>query len=147
MKYSEAKIGRIFILKLEDGEILHKTLETFAREKNIRCASVQIVGGAGDDSKIVVGPEDQFSDEINPVEYIIKNAHEVHGVGTIFPDKNDNPVLHLHASFGRGDKSKTGCVRLGVKVWLILEVVIVELVDCKAKKILDSKTGFELLEP
>lgn len=147
MKYSEAKIGRIFILKLEDGEILHEIVENFALKKNFKCASVFIVGGAGDGSKIVVGPEDQYSYPINPVEYILDNAHEVAGVGTIFPDKNEKPVLHLHASFGRGKSSKTGCIRLGVKVWLVLEVVIIELLDCKAKRLLDYESGFELLEP
>ena len=147
MKYSESNIGRLFILKLEDGEILHKTIENFAKEKGIKCAAVLIVGGAGSGSKIVVGPENQFSENINPVEYVLDNAHEVHGVGTIFPEKNGQPVLHLHASFGRGESSKTGCVRLGVKIWLILEVIIIELINCKSKRLLDFASGFELLEP
>jgi predicted DNA-binding protein with PD1-like motif len=33
MKYSEAKPGRIFVLRLEDGDILHESVETFAREQ------------------------------------------------------------------------------------------------------------------
>ena len=147
MRYSESRIGRIFILRLEDGEILHEVIEDFASKKNIICASVLIVGGAGDGSKIVVGPEDQYSKQINPVEYILDNAHEATGVGTIFPDKDGAPILHLHASFGRGAESKTGCIRLGVKVWLVLEVVIIELLDCKAKRLLDHESGFELLSP
>lgn len=30
MKYTEAKIGRAFVLRLEDGDILHEELEQFA---------------------------------------------------------------------------------------------------------------------
>ena len=32
MKYSEAKQGRTFIIRLEDGDILHEKIEEFARE-------------------------------------------------------------------------------------------------------------------
>jgi len=147
MKYSEAQLGRVFILKLEDGEVLHEVIERFAIDKGIRCASLIVVGGAGDGSRIVVGPQNQYAEKIDPVEYIIDNAHEVSGVGTIFPNEKGKPVLHLHASFGRGNSSKTGCVRLGVKVWLVLEVVLIEILNCKAMKLLDTETGFEILEP
>lgn len=30
MKYSEARPGRIFVLRLEDGEIVHEVIERFA---------------------------------------------------------------------------------------------------------------------
>jgi predicted DNA-binding protein with PD1-like motif len=30
MKYSEAKPGRIFVIRLEDGEIVHEVIEAFA---------------------------------------------------------------------------------------------------------------------
>jgi predicted DNA-binding protein with PD1-like motif len=41
----------------------------------------------------------------------------------------------------------TGCVRNGVKVWLIAEVIILELIDTSAMRKLDRATGFELLDP
>ncbi|NIT59971.1 MAG: DUF296 domain-containing protein, partial [Aliifodinibius sp.] len=31
MKYSEAKQGRIFVIRLEDGDIVHDEIERFAR--------------------------------------------------------------------------------------------------------------------
>ena len=46
MKYSEAKQGRIFIIRLEDGEILHETIEAFAAAKKIRAAALIVLGGA-----------------------------------------------------------------------------------------------------
>jgi predicted DNA-binding protein with PD1-like motif len=69
------------------------------------------------------------------------------GTGTIFPDEEGIPKLHMHISTGRNEKSITGCVRNGVKVWLIAEVIILELVDTSATRRLDRATGFELLDP
>ena len=31
MKYSEAKPGRIFVIRLEDGDIVHEAIESFAK--------------------------------------------------------------------------------------------------------------------
>ncbi len=147
MKYSEANLGRVFILRLEDGEIVHEVVQKFAMEKRIKRGIVFMLGGAGQGSKIVVGPEDQNSKVINPMQYMLNNAHEVAGVGTIFPNKEGKPVLHLHASFGRKNTSKTGCIRTGVKVWLVMELIIIELLGSSAKRMEDINTGFELLEP
>ena len=52
----------------------------------------------------------------------------------------------MHASFGRKKHTITGCVRLGVDVWHIGEVVIVELVETNVSRIKDKETGFEFLE-
>ncbi len=46
MKYSEAKPGRVFILRLEDGEIVHEVIEAFAAKQSIWAASLIILGGA-----------------------------------------------------------------------------------------------------
>jgi len=40
-----------------------------------------------------------------------------------------------------------GCVRNGVKVWHVLEVIIFELTGTTASRIKDPLTGFELLIP
>jgi len=77
---------------------------------------------------------------------LLKGVHEACGVGTIFTDEEGNPKMHMHASFGRCDKSVTGCVRAGVDVWQIGEVVILELAGGSAKRAKNKKTGFEFLE-
>ena len=46
MRYSTARMGRIFVIGLEDGEVLHATIERFAEEQGIRAAALIIVGGA-----------------------------------------------------------------------------------------------------
>ena len=111
-------------------------------------ASVMVLGGADDGSIVITGPKvGRPEGAVEPMEQTLIGAHEITGTGTIFPDKNDNPVLHMHISCGRKKKTITGCVRRGVKVWHVMEAVITELVGTDARRILDPKTGFELLVP
>ena len=147
MKYSEANQGRIFILRLEDGEILHEEIENFAAEHSVKAAAVIALGGADEGSRLVVGPEEGRSTPVVPMEHLLENVHEIAGVGTIFPGKDGKPVLHMHIAGGRNDRAVTGCVRRGVKVWHILEVILLELEDSSARRVLDEQLGFELLEP
>ena len=147
MKYSEAKQGRTFIIRLEDGDILHEKIEEFARIHSIEAAALIAIGGADAGSKLVVGPEQGRGKSISPMEHILDDVHEIAGVGTIFPDKDHKPVLHMHIACGREESTITGCVRRGVKVWHLLEVILIELVDSKARRVFDEQLGFALLEP
>jgi predicted DNA-binding protein with PD1-like motif len=147
MKYCQARQGRIFIIRLEDGDIVHGSIEAFAREHAIKSAAIIIIGGADKDSRLVVGPEEGRAETIVPMTHILENVHEVAGTGTIFPDAKGNPLLHMHMACGRKDDTITGCVRTGVVVWHVMEVVLFELVDNTAKRAYDATTGFDLLQP
>ena len=147
MKYSQAKQGRIFVIRLEDGDIIHEEIEKFAREKSIKAGALIILGGADQGSKLVVGPEHGREDPIVPMEHILDNVNEIAGTGTIFPDEKGKPILHMHIACGRKTSTITGCVRRGVKAWHILEVILFELIDTKAIRVFDPVTGFELLRP
>jgi predicted DNA-binding protein with PD1-like motif len=48
---------------------------------------------------------------------------------------------------GREENTVTGCVRNGVKVWHVMEVILAELLDSTAQRLLDKATGFKLLVP
>ena len=147
MKYTEAKPGRIFVIRLEDGEILHECIEAFAEKKKLKAAALLVLGGADKTSKLVVGPDKSRAKRINPMELTLDDAHEISGVGTVFPDSNGKPVLHMHIACGRKKSTVTGCVRRGVKVWHVMKVIIWELTGTSAKRLLDPNTGFELLDP
>jgi len=147
MKYSETQQGRTFVIRLEDGDIVHEEIEKFAREQNIQSGFLIILGGADKGSKLVVGPEQGRATPVVPIQHVLENIHEIAGTGTIFPDEKGKPVTHIHIACGRKESTKTGCARAGVKVWYVMEIVLIELVKCKAKRVLDSATGFELLEP
>jgi len=145
--YSEAKQGRIFVVRLQDGEILHEALEGLAREQGIQAAALLVLGGADRLSRLVVGPEDGRAQPVVPMEHILQNVHEVAGTGTIFPDDEGRPVLHMHIACGRGGSAAAGCVRNGVKIWQVMEVIVFELLNSAARRLPDPDTGFKLLRP
>ena len=45
MRSAEMRDGRVFVLRLEDGEVLHEAIESFCREHGVRNATVTAVGG------------------------------------------------------------------------------------------------------
>ena len=134
-------------MRLEDGDIVHETIETFAREKSISTGALLIVGGADEGSRFVVGPEQGRAQPVVPMQHIIDDVHEVAGTGTLFPDEEGNPVIHMHMAGGRNTSTVTGCIREGVKVWHIMEVILFELVDTTGTRTYDPATGFKLLNP
>jgi len=147
MRYSQAKEGRIFIIRLEDGEILHETIEHFSAEQGIKAAYMIVLGGADSQSRLVVGPEDGRVSPVNPMTFELGNVHEIVGTGTLFPDEDGKPMLHMHVAAGRMNSTITGCVRTRVKVWQVAEVVLIELLETTAVRKLESALGFKLLQP
>ena len=128
MRYSEAGMGRVFVLRLEQGEVVHTVIEEFAREKSVNAAAVISLGGADRGTRLVTGPEN--GDVLKPGMPLLSNVldavHESSGVGTIFPDGAGKPVLHLHISCGRDRSATLGCARNGVVVWQYMEVIVLE---------------------
>ncbi len=145
MKASEGKIGRVFVLRLENDDVVPACIERFAREKSIKVGHVILIGGVGC-GEVVVGPRNSEEMPPNPLLLPVDGAHEVVGLGIIAPDKDGRPVLHIHASLGRAGKTLTGCLRPGVSTWLVGEAIIYEITGTSAKRLPDDESGFDLLE-
>jgi predicted DNA-binding protein with PD1-like motif len=145
MKASEGQLGRVFIIRLEDGDAIPASIEHFAEKKKISVGQVILIGGIGD-GQVVVGP--RRSDEMPPEPMLVPvdGVHEVVGVGIIAPNKKGKPTLHIHASLGRSGKTTTGCLRPGVTTWLVGEVIILEIKGTDAVRLPDKKATFELLQ-
>ncbi len=146
MQYKEGNIGRIFTLRLETGDRLPETVEEFAREQGIAGAMAIYVGGADKGSKLVVGPAENTGEEVVPLLHNLAGVHEVLAVGTLFPDEQGNPVLHMHAGVGREGRATVGCTRAGVDVWLVGEVILLEITGTGGVRKKDPQTGFDLLQ-
>jgi len=146
MQFTEAKLERVFVLRLHDGDRIPDVLESFAAEKNVSTALCFFLGGAKENSRVVVGPKNDYALPPEPMVTLLEGVHEACGVGTIFADETGKPKLHMHTSFGRNENTVTGCVRMGVEVWQIGEVVVLELAGATAHRAKDKKTGFEFLE-
>lgn len=148
MKYSQARQGRTFVIRLEDGDIVHEEIERLALKESVRAGFLLILGGADKGSSLVVGPKKSRGvSPATPMNHVVDDTHEVTGTGTIFPDDTGRPVLHMHMACGRETDTVTGCIRGGVKVWHVMEAVLVELLDTDASRVLDAATGFKLLKP
>jgi predicted DNA-binding protein with PD1-like motif len=145
MKASEGKIGRVFIVRLEDGDVVPDCIESFAAANGITHGQVVLVGGIGG-GEVVVGPRKSGEMPPDPMYLPLDGAHEVAGIGIIAPDHDGKPVLHIHAALGRSGQTITGCLRPGVSTWLVGEAIIYEITGSKAARLPDKDSGFNLLE-
>jgi len=146
MKASEGRLGRVFVIRLEDGDKLPDCLEEFAREKGITHGQAILVGGIGS-GDVVVGPRNSEQRPPEPMLLPIDGAHEVLAVGVLAPDAKGKPVLHIHGALGRSGKTTTGCFRPGVFTWVVGEAILIELLGVTASRLKDPETGFYLLLP
>lgn len=144
MQFAEGKAGRVFIVQLENGDIIPGCLEKFAADHNIKVAYVTIVGGVCK-GNVVVGPRDTGVDRPDPVLLPVHEAHEILAAGIIAPSEDGIPVLHIHGALGRAGHTLSGCLRPGLETWLTGEAVIYEIEGVDAKRLLDQKSGFKLL--
>jgi predicted DNA-binding protein with PD1-like motif len=143
MQYSKGKVGRLFLLKFNDDDILLKELTNLAKKEKIQSAALVFLGALkkGD---LVTGPKKPvIPPEPNWAKF--KDAWEVMGIGTIFTNKS-GPQIHIHAAMGKKNKTLTGCVRKKSKVFLVIEAIVFELIGVKASKEIDPKTGLNLLK-
>jgi uncharacterized protein len=143
MRYTSGSLGRVFVARLDDGESIYDAVHTIARSENISCAAVMAVGGIRS-GKVVCGPKN-FTGLIEPQFETFDDARELVGFGTLFPQDGE-PSLHFHAGIGRGEEAIVGCPRAGMSVYLVLEVVIVELLGIQALRELDRDFGVHLLK-
>lgn len=146
MKATEGRYGRVFVLRLEEGDILPACIEEFANENKISVALVTLIGGIGS-GEIVVGPRKSEEQPPDPMHIPVDGAHEVVGLGVLAPGLGGKPILHIHAALGRAGKTTTGCLRPGVGIWLVGEVIISEIIGANVERIIEEKSGFALLEP
>lgn len=146
MKACEGQVGRVFVIRLEDGDVIPECIERFAKDNGVSVGQVILVGGIGD-GKVVVGP--QSSDEMPPQPMLlpVDGAHEMLAAGVLASDENGKPILHIHGALGRSGQTMTGCLRPGVTTWLVVEVILYEILGTKATRVMDEKSNFALLEP
>ncbi len=146
MKACEGQIGRVFVIRLEDGDVVPGCIERFAEDNGVLVGHAILVGGIGA-GDVVVGPRRSEEKPPAPMLLPIDGAHEVLGVGVLAPGEDGKPALHIHAALGRAGQTMTGCLRHGVTTWLVGEVILYEILGADVARIKDEQSGFELLEP
>lgn len=142
MKYTKGAIGRIFLVKFEDDDVLIDNLIRLAKKERINTAALIFIG-ALKKGELVTGPKKPVIPP-QPNKLAFKGGWEVIGIGTIFTNSK-MPQIHIHASMGKKNKVLTGCLRGKSKVFLVIEAIIMELKGVNAAKDIDLKTGLNLL--
>jgi predicted DNA-binding protein with PD1-like motif len=143
MKYSKGSIGRVYVVKFDDGEDLNIEMEKLVRKEKIKTGFFFFLGGLrqGD---IVSGPKKPVIPP-DPYWHSFDGAWEVFGSGSVFTGKQ-GPQVHIHTSMGKKKKALTGCVRKNSKVFITVEAVFYELKGVKAAKEIDEATGVNMLK-
>jgi predicted DNA-binding protein with PD1-like motif len=145
VKYSQGSIGRVFVLRMEDGELLNDTLEAFAAEQGVMRGLAFYLGGSAEGSRMVVGPDAAREDAVVALVHTLSGPREALAIGTIFPDEAARPSVHMHGACGREGGATVGCTRAGLETWLVGEVVLLEILGSEAHRTVDPATGFDLL--
>jgi len=142
MQYKTGTIGRVVIVRFEDGDDILGGLQEISQNEDIRAGVFYILGGMRE-GEVVVGPkEDRIPPE--PVWRRLGESHEVIGIGTIFYQGNE-PKIHLHGAFGKKDTVRVGCLRKNSETFLVIEAIIIEIEGVKAVREIDPVSGMSLL--
>jgi hypothetical protein len=141
MQYSEGNLGRVFVLRMDDGEDLIESLKRFVKDRGIESCMALFIG-ALKEGKAVTGPEQPT---IPPVphweEY--RDGWEVFGMATIYPSA-DGPRLHIHSTIGKGREALLGCIRERAGVYLVVEAVLLEFTGLNVRREWDERTELYL---
>ncbi len=144
MLYQQGSLGRIFVVKLEHGDDLLPEVKRLAVKTGLKSAYLFMIG-ALQSSTMVVGPRECVLPP-QGIETHLDDGREIVAIGTLFPDQDKGePVLHIHGSLGRGDTSLTGCLRADSRVFLVVEMLIIELLGFDAQKGHDPLTMMKTL--
>jgi predicted DNA-binding protein with PD1-like motif len=141
MQYAEGQVGRVFVVRIDDGEDFLASMRQFISDKGIQSGSVLFLGALMN-GRMVTGPEEPV---IPPLPHFVmfEGGWEVFGVGTIYPGEG-GPHIHYHASVGRAGHALTGCLREKATTYLIIEAVIIEFTGLQARRELDKRTQMHL---
>jgi predicted DNA-binding protein with PD1-like motif len=142
MDYRQGTTGRVFSIRFDDGDDFLEELLGIIRKENIRQGWFQVIGGLRQ-AEFVTGPKEPTMPP-DPVWDSVDGARETLGAGTIFWD-GEEPKIHLHAALGHHGQTTTACVRKGTKVYLILEVMLIEIAGIDADRPWYDKGGFNRL--
>ena len=139
MRYQAGEAGRVFYVRLDDGEDLHEAIKDLVSRENIRCAWFHIFGGLRK-AGVVIGTKEPVMPP-EPVWEEVNDTREVIGTGSVFWS-DDEPLIHLHAAMGHHGATLTGCVRKDSKVYLVIELMLVEVTGIDVTRPWYEKGGF-----
>ncbi|HVP95677.1 PPC domain-containing DNA-binding protein [Methanoregula sp.] len=141
MQYSEGRLGRVFVLRIDDGEDFLAVTREFVKNKAVQAGSLLFLGALRQ-GRMVTGPE-SLAIPPEPHYVMFEGGWEMVGMGTICPGE-DGPAIHFHASVGRAGHALTGCLREKAVTYIVAEVIVLEFTGLDIRRQPDEKTGLAL---
>ncbi|MFZ5774445.1 MAG: PPC domain-containing DNA-binding protein [Thermodesulfobacteriota bacterium] len=142
MEYRTGAIKRVFTVRFDEGDDFLGGLRELIIKENIRCAWFHILGGLRE-AGVVTGPREPVMPP-DPVWTTVDTARETLGSGSIYWDETE-PRIHLHAAMGHHGDTLTACVRKDTRVYLVLEVLLIEIEGIDATRPWYDPGGFNRL--
>ena len=112
MKACEGRIGRVFVIRLEDGDVVPDCIERFAEEKGVSVGQAILVGGVGS-GDVVVGPRRSEEKRPEPMLLPLDGAHEV---------RHEVPEADLHELFFQYIDREVHTARCGQALPRLLDI-------------------------
>lgn len=143
MHYKQVQPGRIFLITVEHGENIITSLEQLAKKEHITAAYLQLLG-ACKHAQLVIGPKKPVLPPQRETETIKNTASECIGFGTLFL-QTGKPIIHLHLALGNKKITKIGHLLHKHEVFIIAEIILVELTHCSATRVWDKQKKLHLV--
>jgi len=133
--------GRVFIGKLPFQEDLLYQIEALAREENIHCAKVEIIGAV---QKAVISYYHQEKKQYQDLEF---NKHlEILSCTGNISLKDGNPKAHVHIVLGDNRGNTLGGHLQKGTVIFASEIIVQEIIGPELHRGYDQDTGLPLWE-
>ena len=138
MQYSEGRLGRVFVVRIDDGEDFLAIMHDFIRNKAVqdRDHPFSRRPQAGTD-----GDRSRGSGTFPPIRILscLKEAGRWWASALSSPG-DDGPFIHYHASVGRAGHALTGCLREKAVTYIVAEAIVLEFTGLDIRRQFDEKT-------
>jgi predicted DNA-binding protein with PD1-like motif len=141
MKYVQTKVNRVYLLRFDHEDDVIKELSNLAVKESLGCGFIMLIG-ATSETEMVVGSS-SLEVPPNPIKMALSEERELIGLGTL-GWKDGKPIVHIHASLGKGSTVNVGCLRERCKVYLTVEGLIIEFGELTCVRKADRNLGVDV---
>jgi len=142
MEYRSGSLGRVFLARFDQDDDLLQGLTELVAKETVHCGWFFILGGLKH-ARVVTGPREPTMPP-EPIWQEVFTTRETLGVGSVFFD-GENPRFHLHGAMGHHGETLTACIREKTKVYLVMEVLLLEVSGIPAGRPWYEEGGFHRL--